>query len=42
MRAQEDDEKNERAIYYLSKRIHDYKTRYTLIESQVFTISTVS
>ena len=33
--AQEDDDKNERAIYYLSKRFHDYKTRYTPIENHV-------
>ena len=32
MLAQEDDDKNERAVYYLSKRFHDYETRYTLIE----------
>ena len=31
--AQEDDDKNERVIYYLSKRFHDYETRYTPIES---------
>ena len=36
--AQEDDEKNERAIYYLSKRFHDYKTRYTLIEKSCFAL----
>ena len=28
MLAQEDDDKNERAVYYLSKRFHDYETRY--------------
>ena len=33
--AQEDDDKNERAIYYLSKRFHDYETRYTPIENHV-------
>ena len=32
MLAQEDDNKNDKAIYYLSKRFHDYKTRYTPIE----------
>ena len=32
MLAQEDNEKNERAIYCLSKRFHDYETRYTPIE----------
>ena len=36
MLAQEDDDKNERAIYYLSKRFHDYETRYTLIEKSCF------
>ena len=30
--AQENDDKNERFIYYLSKRFHDYKTRNTPIE----------
>ena len=30
--AQEDDDKNERVIYYLSKRFRDYETRYTPIE----------
>ena len=29
MLAQEDDDKNEKAVYYLSKRFHDYETRYT-------------
>ena len=32
MVAQEDGDKNKRAIYYLSKRFHDYETRYTPIE----------
>ena len=32
MLAQEDDDKNERAIHYLSKRFHDYETRYTTID----------
>ena len=36
MLAQEDDDKNGRAIYYLSKRFHDYETRYTLIEKSCF------
>ena len=27
MLAQEDNDKNERVIYYLSKRFHDYETR---------------
>ena len=38
MLAQEDYDKNERAIYYLSKRFHDYETRYTLIEESYFTL----
>ena len=38
MLTQEDDEKNERAIYYLSKRFHDYETRYTPIEKSCFAI----
>ena len=36
MLAQEDDEKNERAMDYLSKRFHDYETRYTPIEKSCF------
>ena len=36
MLAQEDDK--ERAIYYLSKRFHDYKTRYTPIEKSCFAL----
>ena len=32
MLAQEDNDKNERAVYYLSKRFHDYETKYTPIE----------
>ena len=38
MLAQEDDDKNERPIYYLSKRFHDYKTRYTPIEKSCFAL----
>ncbi|XP_030964979.1 uncharacterized protein LOC115986274 [Quercus lobata] len=38
MLAQEDDEKNERAIYYFSKRFHDYETRYTPIEKLCFAL----
>ena len=38
MFAQEDDNKNERAIYYLSKRFHDYETRYTPIEKSCFAL----
>ena len=32
MLAQLDDSSNERAIYYLSKRMLDYETRYVMIE----------
>ena len=38
MLAQEDDDKNERAVYYLSKRLHDYQTRYTPIEKSCFAL----
>ena len=38
MFAQENDEKNERAIYYLSKRFHDYETRYIPIEKSCFAL----
>ena len=38
MLAQEDDDKNERAIYYLSKRFNDYEARYTTIEKSCFTL----
>ena len=38
MLAQEDDDKNERPIYYLSKRFHDYETRYTPIEKSCFAL----
>ena len=38
MLAQEGDDKNERAIYYLSKRFHDYETRYTPIEKSYFAL----
>ncbi|XP_030945880.1 uncharacterized protein LOC115970380 [Quercus lobata] len=38
MLAQEDNEKNERVIYYLSMRFHDYETRYTSIEKSCFTL----
>ncbi|XP_075663087.1 uncharacterized protein LOC142632597 [Castanea sativa] len=36
MLALENDDKNQKAIYYLSKRFHDYKTRYTPIEKSRF------
>ena len=32
MLTQKDNEKNERAMYYLSKRFHVYETRYIPIE----------
>ena len=38
MLAQEDDDMNERFIYYLSKRFHDYETRYNPIENSCFTL----
>ena len=38
MLAQEDDDKNKRAIYYLSKRFHDYETRYIPIEKSCFAL----
>ena len=38
MLAQEDDDKNERAIYYLSKMFHDYEIRYTPIEKSCFAL----
>ena len=38
MLAQEDNDKDERAMYYLSKRFHDYETRYTSIEKLGFTL----
>ena len=41
MLAQEDDDKNERVVYYLSKRFHDYETRYTPIEKSCFTLTWV-
>ena len=34
----ENDDKNERAIYYLSKRFHDYETGYTPIEKSCFAL----
>ena len=34
----EDGDKNEKAIYCLSKRFHDYKTRYTPIEKSYFAL----
>ena len=36
MLAQENDDKNERFVYYLSKRFHDYEARYTHIEKSCF------
>ena len=32
MLTQKDDDKNEEVVYYLSKRFHDYETRYTPIK----------
>ena len=36
MLAQEDDDKNKKAVYYLSKRFDDHETRYTPIEKSCF------
>ena len=38
MFAQEDNDKNETAIYYLSKRFLDYETSYTPIEKSYFAL----
>jgi len=38
MLAQEYDDKNERAVYYLSKRVHDYETRYIPIKKSCFAL----
>ena len=38
MLAQEDNDKNERSVYYLSKSSHDYETRYTPIEKSCFAL----
>ena len=38
MLAQEDNEKNKKAIYYLSKKFHNYETRYTPIEKSSFAL----
>ena len=38
MLAQEDEDKNEIAIYYLSNRFHDYETRHMLIEKSCFAL----
>ena len=38
MLAHEDNDTNERTVYYLSKRFHDYETRYTRIEKSCFTL----
>ena len=37
MLGQENDGKNERAVYYLSKRLHDYEKKYTPIEKSFHT-----
>lgn len=38
MLAQRDDRGSERAIYYLSKKLHDYETRYTVVEKSCFAL----
>ena len=38
MLVQEGDDKNERVVYYLSRRFHDYETRYTPIENSCFAL----
>ena len=38
MLAEEDDDKNEKGIYYLSKRFQDYETRYAPIEKSCSTL----
>ena len=38
MLAQEDDGKNEKVVYNLSTRLHDYETRYTPIEKSCFAV----
>ena len=38
MLTKEEYDKNERGLYYLSKRFHDYETRYTPIEKARKTI----
>ena len=38
MLAQEDEEGNERAIYYLSRMLNDVVTRYSLIEKLCLTL----
>ena len=36
--AQEDNDKNERAMYYLNKRFHDYETRYMPTKKSCFAL----
>ena len=38
MLAQEDDDKNEREVYHLSKMFHDYETRYTPTKNLCFAL----
>lgn len=38
MMCHKDDDNKERAIYYLSKTLHDYETRYTPMEKLCFGI----
>jgi hypothetical protein len=38
MLVQEDEEKQEHAIYYLSKRLKDYETRYIAVEKSCYAL----
>ena len=38
MLAQENEDKQEHAIYYLSKRLKDYKTRYTAVDKSCYAL----
>ena len=38
MFAKKDDDRNERVMYYLRKRFHNYETRYTPLEKSCFAL----
>jgi ribonuclease HI len=38
MLAQEDEDRSEHVVYYLSKKLKDYETRYTTVEKSCFTL----